>query len=79
MRAGLRWLVYALIGSVIEAEALRHHRHDRTLSHATRTAFRTQTPAGKVAFTLAWAALSFWFVPHIVQGVKDVADASSSS
>lgn len=70
----LTWAGLVAVGAVVEAIALRNQRMDSTLSHATRSLFATHTPAGKVAFVAGWAALSAWFVPHIV---REVAGSSS--
>jgi hypothetical protein len=58
----------AVVGGavVVELVAIRARRPDLTLSAATRVACRTDTPMGRAVFVGGWAALSAWFVPHIV-------------
>ena len=56
------------VGTLGMADVLLNRRHDgSTLSEATRWAFCTQHPLGRVAFVAAWAALTAWFVPHILR------------
>lgn len=64
-----RFMVGAWLGAIVAlglADWLLNRRHDgSTLSEATRYLFRTDAPAGKAAFTLSWAALTAWLIPHI--------------
>jgi hypothetical protein len=39
-----------------------------TLSERTRAWFQTKTTPGKAIFTVAWLALTAWFIPHIIFG-----------
>lgn len=55
----------------VEAEALHHKRKYGTLSHLTRTVFRTQYKPGKILFVLSWAWLTYWFLPHILRDVLE--------
>lgn len=59
------WFALLIVGTAFEMWALRGKRREATLSHFTRKAFRTNTPAGRAAFVLSWAALTAWLVPHI--------------
>jgi hypothetical protein len=71
------YLVWAaVIGGALlmEAEGLRRRRFEHTLSYATRYVFKTHTPAGKVAFVGGWAALTYWFLPHILEGANKLAE-----
>lgn len=60
------WSTIIGLALLLEAEGMRRHR-THTLSHSTRTVFRTQKPLGKALFTIGWAALTFWFVPHVIK------------
>lgn len=62
------WAALISLGAVLEAVALKGARREHTLSHATRVAFHTTTPAGKVSFVAGWIALTAWFLPHIING-----------
>lgn len=42
-----------------------------SLSECTRALLRTNTRPGRVAFVLAWGALTAWLVPHILRVVDD--------
>lgn len=55
----------------VEAEALHHKRKYGTLSHLTRTVFRTQHTPGKILFVASWAWLTYWFLPHILREVLE--------
>lgn len=63
-----RWVGIAALGTAVEAIALHTRDHDATLSYAARSLFCTDKAYGRVAFVLAWAALSVWLVPHVVTG-----------
>ncbi len=67
----------AIIGGalLLEAEGLRRKRYEHTLSHTTRYVFRTHHPFGKAAFTVGWAALSVWFIPHVLKNVEKIVEA----
>jgi hypothetical protein len=68
----VNWLIPLGIGLALELEALRRQRYEHTLSQATRYIFRTHTPAGKIAFVAGWSALTYWFLPHILNYVEKV-------
>lgn len=40
-------------------------KREGTLSQASRELFRTNTPAGKAAWIIAWGGFTAWLVPHI--------------
>lgn len=63
-----RWVAVVALATVIEAVALRNQDKDATLSHFTRVVFQTDTPTGKVALVAAWAALTVWLIPHLING-----------
>lgn len=63
-----RWIVITAACCAIEAEAIRKSGRHNTLSHATREIFQTDTRTGSIAFTIAWTALWFWFLDHILGG-----------
>lgn len=55
------------IGSLVILDVVLDRRHDgSTLSEVTRTIYRVDRPAGRCAFVASWAALTGWFVPHIL-------------
>lgn len=62
------WLALATLA--VELAVLGKKRPDLTLCPDIRTAFRTDTAAGKVAFASTWLALSAWFVPHVINGPR---------
>lgn len=62
----LFWLALAAAGVVYEVRAVVGHP-DLTLSDATRDVFRTDTTAGRIAFTCAWGAFASWFTHHILK------------
>lgn len=66
LRPGRVWGGLLAAGLAYEAYGLRGAVDGDTLSEVTRTVFHTRHPLGKVAFTAGWAALTCWFVPHIV-------------
>jgi hypothetical protein len=71
------YLVWAaVIGGALlmEAEGLRRRRFEHTLSASTRYVFKTHTPTGKVAFVSGWAALTMWFLPHVLNGANKLAN-----
>ena len=54
------------IGTLAVADLVLNRRHDgSTLSEVARHVYRTDTPAGRVAFVASWCALSAWLIPHI--------------
>lgn len=61
------WAALLAAGVVVEVWALRTGRDEGTLSHATRRAFRTDTRGGRLVFVCGWAALSWWWLPHILR------------
>lgn len=65
-----RWIAYTAVGTAIELYAIRNKQADRTLSFATRTLFRTSSPAGQKVFMAFWTLLSAWFVPHVLRSNK---------
>lgn len=67
-RPSSRWIIVAIAGSALEADALRNSRRDATLSYAVREIFQTRTPLGKATFVIAWVAFSAWWIQHIVGG-----------
>ena len=42
-----------------------------SLSECIRLVFHTEHPAGRTAFVAAYAAGSYWFVPHILKRVNE--------
>lgn len=57
------------LGAVVAVAALDVYCDRRgwpTLSSTTRHLMRTDTPAGRWVFIAGWAALTGWFVPHII-------------
>lgn len=77
-RGTATWAGLLLVGAVVECVALRRQMHEHTLSHATRTVFRTHTPSGRAAFILGWASLTAWFLPHILKAATEVSCGSTS-
>lgn len=70
-RGPLTWAALIGLGVALETVALRQQRQDSTLSHATRSLFRTETNIGKAMFVGAWTSLTLWFVPHIIRSISD--------
>lgn len=70
MRApGLLWA--GVLGSAALLDKICDLQADQsTLSAQTRRAFRTHTPAGRAAFVAAWLGLTAWFVPHILDPLR---------
>lgn len=64
----LRWGMVLVLGCVLEAESIASKRHSHTLSHATRSVFRTHGRPGQVAFTCVWVGFGAWFFNHILRG-----------
>jgi hypothetical protein len=71
----LPWAVPFGIGIVLEIIALRHQRKEPrrikvpTLSDMTRWVFHTDTPAGRLAFSVFWGGLGVWFYRHILKPI----------
>ena len=63
------WAVLIAGAILAEFRALHTQRNESTLSHATRTVFRTDCKVGRVAFCASWLALSVWYVPHVIKEV----------
>lgn len=63
----LFWAGLAAAGVLYELSAIREERWQQTLSDATRDVFRTDTRAGRTAFTFAWGGLALWFHHHIIR------------
>lgn len=63
--AVLRWGAVLALGAALEAEGMAAKRHTHTLSHATRSVFRTETSCGRKIFTVVWVLLAFTFERHI--------------
>lgn len=61
------WLGLVLTGAIFEAWAIRGKRKQHTLSHAMRRTCHTETALGKRVFVLAWAFLTAWLIPHILE------------
>lgn len=59
------WAGVALISTLLELVALKHHNHRHTLSHATRSVFRTHTRPGRLTFAFAWSILYIWLLDHV--------------
>ena len=57
--------------SVIDYWCDRNAVEGDTLSEVTRAALRTDTRQGQALFTLGWAALTAWLVPHICRTIKE--------
>lgn len=81
MKRGIRWLLWVLLGSAMETDALRKEARHRgrdpipdglsippTLCAFIRWVFQTDTKAGRAGFYLFCTTLMAWFVPHIVRG-----------
>lgn len=41
---------------------------DDSLSEVIRSAFRTDTPAGRFALVGVWSGLTAWLLPHLLRG-----------
>lgn len=63
------WGGLLIAGTAYEFRAI-HGRPNQTLSDVTRCLFHTRTPAGRVAFTLAWGGLSIWYAQHILRELQ---------
>lgn len=61
------WAGLALLGMALEVCALKRDNQCHTLSHATRSVFRTDTRRGRLTFSVAWFMLYTWFQAHIVR------------
>lgn len=66
-RPGWLWGGIAAAGVAAEVHALASRHPDCTLSAMTRKVCHTRTRGGRVAFTLSAAAITGWFVHHILQ------------
>lgn len=64
----LAWATVAGAGVVLEAYVLRRGMADSTLSETTRRVFRTDTKAGRVAFSMTLGGVALWFHRHILVG-----------
>jgi hypothetical protein len=64
------------VAALALADVICDRRGWPTLSSTTRHLLHTQTPAGRAAFIAGWAALTVWFVPHIVNAVGGCGDPS---
>lgn len=64
----ITWIAIIGLALLLEAAGLRRQRNAHTLSHSTRYVFRTETKPGAAVFTIAWAALTVWFIPHVLKG-----------
>jgi hypothetical protein len=60
------WATAAASLLALETYGVKRPGAGHTLSEVTRATFRTDTIAGSVSFVAAWAALTVWFVPHIL-------------
>lgn len=61
------WAGIILAGAAFETYALRGKKEGDTLSEVTRALFRTRKgKAGRVAFGVAWAGFSVWFLGHVL-------------
>lgn len=71
----LPWAALLGVGVILEAIALRQQRKAPrrfkipTLSDMTRWVFRTDTPAGRLAFSAFWGGLGVWFYRHILKPI----------
>lgn len=71
----LPWAALLGVGVILEAIALRQQRKAPrrikipTLSDTTRWVFRTDTPAGRLAFSAFWVGLGVWFYRHILKPI----------
>jgi hypothetical protein len=72
----IRWIGIIGLSLLLEAEGLRRQKREHTLSHATRTTFRTNSKPGKTIFIFGWTMLYWWFLKHVlkvaVQEIKEV-------
>lgn len=57
------------IGSLVVLDVWcdRNSTPGDSLSECVRVFFRPETRLGKFAFVASWAALSGWFLPHILK------------
>lgn len=63
------WAAFVLLGAYLERRALRTREAAwYSLSAVLRLIFRTDTRPGRALVLLGWAALTAWFLPHIVRG-----------
>lgn len=53
---------WAILAAAIGVNYAEHRRHRSTICAVTRRTFRTDTPAGRIALRLAWAAFSGWLI-----------------
>ena len=71
----LPWAALFGVGAVLEAIALRQQRKAPrrfkipTFPDVTRWVFRTDTPAGRLAFSVFWGGLGVWFYRHILKPI----------
>ena len=71
----LPWAALLGVGAILEAIALRQQRKAPrrfkipTFSDMTRWVFRTDTPAGRLAFSAFWGGLGVWFYRHILKPI----------
>lgn len=59
------WALLIFGATVAEFRALHYKRNESTLSHATRSVFRTHCKLGKAAFLAWWIPFTIWFVFHV--------------
>ena len=71
----LPWAALLGVGIVLEVIALLQQRHTAqrikipTLSDTTRSVFHTDTPAGRLTFSVFWGGLGVWFYRHILKPI----------
>lgn len=75
------WGGLLTVGGLYEFYALLNDQEGDTLSEVTRDVFGCDCKRGKVTFTMAYAAFSVWFVPHIaaraVEAAEDATETAS--
>lgn len=64
-RKRIFWAVLALAGITYEMRALSDQTPGDTLSATFRWAFRTDTKAGQIVWTIVFGSFAAWFSRHI--------------
>ena len=66
------WCGLGVAAAVYEWREIRRGDAGVTLTRVIRSAFRTDTPAGALAFRLTVRWGSDWLVRHIIEGAKSL-------
>lgn len=69
MNARTLWATVLGTAAVLDI-ACDRRKDGSTLSNVTRQTFHTDTNVGRVAFVGAWLGLTTWFVPHILDPLR---------